>query len=66
MGEIINLRRARKARERLGRAEEAARNRAAFGRSAPERAAADDDRARRETALDRHRLHAVRDDEPLG
>ncbi len=61
MGEIVNLRQARKARDRRARAEEASRNRAAFGRTKAERAAAEDARDRREAALDRHRIETPDD-----
>ncbi len=47
MGEVVNLRRARKARDRRTDEAQAAANRAAFGRTKVERA---DDRAERERA----------------
>jgi hypothetical protein len=65
VGEVVNLRRARKARDRLARAEEASRNRAASGRTAVERAGAAEERARRDAALDRHRIE-VPGDGPTG
>ena len=61
MGEIVNLRRARKLRDRALKAEEAGRNRAAFGRTAAERDSSAAETARRETALDRHRIEAPTD-----
>ena len=72
MGDLVNLRRFRKARDRAGKAEEAARNRAAFGRPASERDASADERARRLHALDGHRRNPARpegdgtDDGPAG
>ena len=61
MGDVINLNRARKARERAAKGGAAAENRARFGRSGTDReteAARQDHDARR---LDAHRLG---DDEP--
>lgn len=55
MGELVNLRRARKMRDRALKAEAADRNRAAFGRTAAEREGSAAEAARREAALDRHR-----------
>ena len=52
MGDIINLRRARKARARETAAQIAAQNRAAFGRTKSEKQAAADDAARRARLLD--------------
>ncbi len=72
MGDVVNLRRFRKARDRAEKAEGAARNRAAFGRTASEREAAAEERARRLQALDGHRLDPARpggegaDDGPAG
>ena len=56
MGDLVNLRRFRKARDRAAAAEEAARHRAAFGRAGVERDASEDERRRRDAELDRHRL----------
>lgn len=56
MGDVVNLRRFRKTRDRAARAAEADRSRAAFGRTAVERAASDEARRRREAALDLHRI----------
>ena len=56
MGELVNLRLARKARDRAAASEAAARNRASFGRSKAERKASTDDSERRDAALDAHRL----------
>ena len=50
--QIINLKRARKAKARAAKAEEAGRNRAAFGRPKSERAASDAERARGQSLLD--------------
>jgi len=52
MGEVVNLRRARKARARDTAETTAATNRAAFGRSKGERATASHDAARAERVLD--------------
>ncbi|MET0269432.1 MAG: DUF4169 family protein [Sphingomonas sp.] len=51
MGEIINLRRARKAKAQSDAATAAAANRAAFGRTKGEKAADAADRARMEAVL---------------
>lgn len=58
MAEIVNLRRARKARSRAAREAEAAQNRIAFGRTKAEREAArvEEERARR--SLEGHRREA--------
>ena len=61
MGEVVNLRRARKLRDRALKAEEAGRNRAAFGRTAAERDGSAAAAARHEAALDRHRRDAPPD-----
>ena len=60
MGEVINLRRVRKARDRAAADVEAARNRASFGRTRAERAASADETGRREATLDAHRLDPSR------
>ena len=52
MGEVINLRRARKAKARVDAETKAAANRAAFGRTKAEREAAAAEVAKRESALD--------------
>ncbi|WP_010215440.1 DUF4169 family protein [Sphingomonas sp. PAMC 26621] len=52
MAEVINLRRARKARARDAATEGAAANRAAFGRTKAERAAATADAERQARLLD--------------
>jgi hypothetical protein len=59
--EIVNLRKARKARDRAGREAEAAANRAKFGRSKDEREAESLEAARKARVLDAHRR-----DEPGG
>lgn len=61
MGDLVNLRRFRKARDRTGRAEDAARNRVAFGRTRDERDAAAADVARADARLDGHRRDAPDD-----
>ena len=52
MADVINLRRARKAKARDEAAKTAAANRAAFGRTKAERTATDAAEARRERLLD--------------
>ena len=52
MANVINLRTARKARDRKVRATKADANRVAFGRTKAERVAADAERLRTEKALD--------------
>jgi hypothetical protein len=59
MGEIVNLKRARKAKARDDAAAEAAANRAKYGMTKAERAQIRDDAARRAKTLD----HAKRDDQ---
>ena len=61
-GEIVNLRRARKTRERAAAAETAAANRAKHGRTKAERASGTIEAGRSERLLDGHRL-AARDDD---
>ena len=56
MGEVVNLRRARKARDRATAEAEATVNRAAFGRTGAEKKAAVQDAARHERTLDGARL----------
>lgn len=55
MGEIVNLRRVRKARARVVAAKEAAANRAKHGRSAAERDAAQTARTLEEKRFDAHK-----------
>ncbi|ONF95582.1 DUF4169 family protein [Sphingomonas jeddahensis] len=52
MGEVINLRRARKAKARVEAEHKAAANRVAFGRTRAEREAAAAETERRDKALD--------------
>lgn len=66
MGNVVNLRRVRKARDRAEKAEDAARNRAQFGRTVSERDASADEVLRRDRLLDRHRLDSPGGDEPRG
>ena len=56
MAEIVNLRRARKDKTRVGNAARAAQNRASFGRTKAEKRKAEAARARAETALDGKKL----------
>jgi hypothetical protein len=58
MGEIVNLRRARKAKRRVEAESEAAANRARFGRARDERAATEANEAQRLARLDAHRRDA--------
>lgn len=60
MGDLVNLRRFRKARDRAERAGEAERNRAASGRTRAEREASAGEAARAEAKLDAHRREAPR------
>ena len=55
MGDVVNLRRFRKGRDRAGQAEAAAHNRAAFGRTREERDASADEAQRAAAKLDAHR-----------
>ncbi len=55
MGEVVNLRMARKRKARAGREDTAARNRAAHGMSRAEKEANKAARDRAEKALDGHR-----------
>jgi hypothetical protein len=52
MGEIVNLNKARKARDKAAQKAEASANRAAHGRSKAERIAAETERARAASLLD--------------
>lgn len=56
MAEIINLKRARKARERAAKSDEAAANRAKFGRTTAEKSRAESEAEIVDTRLDAHRL----------
>ena len=56
MSEIINLRRARKEKNRELKQAEAARNRAVFGRSKAEKRLVESERALAEASLDARRL----------
>ncbi len=56
MAEIVNLRRARKLRERERQQAEAAQNRALFGRSKAEKRLIESERALTEASLDARRL----------
>lgn len=55
MGEIVNLNRARKARDKVQAKRTAEINRTTFGRNRAEREAADREREKAKTALDGHR-----------
>lgn len=57
MAEIVNLRRARKARDRAEATAKADANRAAFGRSKAEKQAAQAETERRDRTLDGARLN---------
>lgn len=56
MGEIVNLRRARKARDRASAEAQAAQNRIAFGRTKAERKLSDAEKTLAERRLEGHRL----------
>jgi hypothetical protein len=56
MGEIVNLRRVKKARKRVADAELAAENRFRHGLSKAERTKVEQSRARADKKLDGHRL----------
>ena len=56
MAEIVNLRRARKLRERERQQAEAAQNRVLFGRSKAEKRLIESERALTEASLDARRL----------
>lgn len=60
MADVINLRRARKAKAREDAAAKAAENRARFGRTKAQKAQDEDERRRAERKLDGHQ----RDPEP--
>lgn len=61
MGDVINLRQARKARDRREKEAASGENRAKFGRAKAEKALEAASRARAERELDGHRLDADRD-----
>ena len=56
MGDLVNLRQARKRRERERDAAAAAQNRAAFGVTKAERRTIEAERTKAERALDAHRI----------
>lgn len=56
MAEIVNLRRARKSKERERQQAEAAQNRAVFGRSRAEKRLVESERALADSSLDARRL----------
>jgi hypothetical protein len=62
MAEIINLRRARKARDRATAEAQAAQNRVEFGRTKAERKLTAAEKTLQATRLDGHRLDAAKDD----
>lgn len=59
MGEVLNLRRARKARERAEKAQDGEANRIAFGRTKAERRASEAQNNLERARLDAHRLEHV-------
>jgi Domain of unknown function (DUF4169) len=59
MGEVLNLRRARKARERAEKARASEANRIAFGRTKTERRASEAQNELERARLDAHRLGDV-------
>jgi len=56
MGDLVNLRQARKRRDRARHADAAAENRAAFGMTRAERRKLETEREKAERGLDSHRL----------
>jgi hypothetical protein len=60
MGEVVNLRRARKRLERAQAAKQAETNRIAFGRAKSERVLSEAERALAERRLEGHRLEGHR------
>jgi hypothetical protein len=56
MGDVVNLRRARKSRERRREEANAANNRVAFGMTKAQRRQLDNEREKSECNLDGHRL----------
>lgn len=64
MGELVNLRRVRKDRDRLRREEEAAENRAKFGRTKVEKLTTKAQDVLEAKRLDGHRLDDVAKPEP--
>lgn len=65
MGDLVNLRRARKDRDRRRREDEAAENRVKFGRSQVEKLTTKAQDALEARRLDGHRLDAPADSETL-
>lgn len=61
MGDVINLRQARKAQQRRDREAAAARNRAAHGRTKTEKAREAAERAQADHRLDQHRRDDAED-----
>ena len=59
MGEVLNLRRARKAREKSEKAQAGEANRIAFGRTKAERRASEAQNELERTRLEAHRLEHV-------
>jgi hypothetical protein len=64
--EIVNLRKARKARDRVAKEKQAEENRAKFGRSKAERERAETDNANAVRRLDAHRRENNADDSDDG
>lgn len=64
MAEIINLRRARKQRDRAAADKQAEQNRISFGRSKAERSLTEAERDKAARTLEGHRLPTPDDDEP--
>jgi hypothetical protein len=62
LAEIVNLRRARKSKERAREDAEAAQNRSVFGRSKAEKRLVESERARAAAELDGRRLTKADDD----
>ena len=64
--EIVNLRKARKARDRVAKEKQAEENRAKFGRSKAEREHAESDKANALRRLEAHRRERTADDSDDG
>jgi len=62
VGEVVNLRLARKRRDRAEQADQAAANRIVHGRTKAEKLAAKSERKRSDTMLDGHRRDTTPDD----
>jgi hypothetical protein len=64
MGDVVNLNRYRKQRERSERQKDAAENRVRFGRDAAEKRRLDSERSRESRRHEGNRLESAGEDEP--